>query len=424
MLISFIFSTLTIEVDAKEVDSKSIIPIVSADSAVLIDATTGEILYSKNKDVAYPPASTTKTMTALLTIERFKLSDVVTVGSNPPLADGSKIYIDKGEKLTVKELLYGMLLPSANDCAEALAEHISGSMPAFVKLMNARAKQLGCKNTNFVNPTGLYNKNHKTSSYDLSLIMRQLVKHSEYRIIATTSAYIIPPTNTSALARPLWNENKLIQKSSNYYYTGCEGGKTGYTIQSEHSYVAAVTRNGQRLIVALVHDKNGASFQEATNLFNYGFTNFELTKLYSKGDAVTTYKFDNLDIPLLATQDFYYVQKKGTKGLPILKFIFKQKNLSSTSFKTVDYLLQANVTIKGKSIGTINLSSGEYHELKPLTIVNEIFNKGTLRIFYSIISILAIAIVILRVRKKIRNKRRNRYINRYRNRKRMFKKRK
>lgn len=400
ILILFIFRALTINVSAKSVK-----PTVSADSAVLIDATTGEILYSKNKDMAYAPASTTKIMTALLTFERCKLDEVVQVGSKPPLADGSKIYIFEGENLTVNELLHGLLLPSANDCAEALAEHISGSKEEFAKLMNKRAKQLGCKNTNFVNPSGLYDVNHKTSSYDLALIMRELEKHPEYKVIATTSSYNIGPTNKTPLVRPLWNENKLIQKTSQYYYTGIEGGKTGYTTESAHSYVASATRNGQRLIVALVHDTKKTFWEDSTNLFNYGFNNFKLTKLYSKGDPVTIYKSDNLSVPLLSTNDFYFVNEKDNKDLP--KFIFKDINLNNDSFKTGDYLLQAGVTINNKNIGNINLSSGIDHVLKPLVIAEYTLKNSALKIFYGILSIMAVILAILLARKRVRTRRKN-----------------
>lgn len=401
MLVSLIFSSFTMKVSAKAPE-----PTVSADSAVLIDATTGKILYSKNKDDAYAPASTTKIMTALLVFENTKLDDVVEVGSKPPFADGSKIYIFEGENLTVKDLLYGLLLPSANDCAEALAEHVGGSIEGFAKLMNQKAKQLGCKNTNFVNPSGLYNEKHKTSSYDLALIMRELQKYPEYREIATTGSYNIAPTNKSPLVRPLWNENKLAQKYSQLYYTGIEGGKTGYTIQSEHSYVASASRNGQRLIVALVHDKNKTFFPDATSLFNYGFNNFELTKIYSKGDEVSTYKVGELTIPLLSNNDFFYVNEKGSKEIP--KLIFKQENLENKSFKKGDYLVQADVTINEKIIGSLNLSSGFDHEIKPLTKVKNAFTYGAFKVIYIISSMLAILIVLLLVRKTIKKRRRKR----------------
>lgn len=354
-----IFSNINLKVLAKEPE-----PTVSAEGAVLMDATTGEILYSKNMNAAFPPASTTKIMTALLTLEKCNLDDIVTVGKNPPFADGSKIYIFEGEQLTVRDLLYGLLLPSANDCAEALAEHISGSIDEFAKLMNKRAKELGCENTNFVNPSGLYNENHKTSAKDLALIMRQLSSMPEYKTIATTLATKIAPTNKNKEERPLWNENRLIQKNSRYYYDGIIGGKTGYTVQSEHSYVAAATRNGQRLIVALVHDKNKTFFEDSVNLFNYGFNNYKLEKLFSKGDEITNYKSENLTIPLIAGEDFYYVKEKNSNEVPT--YTLPQTNLSDRSFKTGDILLEAPVTFSNKQIGNLKIASGTDHEIKPV----------------------------------------------------------
>lgn len=346
-----IFSVSTLKLKAA-----APIPSVSADSAVLMDATTGQILYSKNPDIAYPPASTTKTMTMLLTLENCNLDDVVTVGKLPPLADGSKIYIFQDEHLKVKDLLYAVSLVSANDCAQALAEHISGSTQNFAALMNKRAKELGCTSTNFVNPTGLYDVNHKTSAHDLALILRELAKHSEFNEIASTSSYMIAATDKSSNPRPLWNENKLVQKGSKLYYPGCDGGKTGYTIQSEHSYTATALRNGIRLVVALIHDKNGTCNEDATALLNYGFDNFDLKKLYSKGDVVDTLDLNNVKLPLEASEDFYYVMDKGSTVKP--EFTVNKAAISKKYFKSGDLVLNSDVTLNNKKIGVLKLTSG------------------------------------------------------------------
>jgi len=289
-----------------------VVPSVSADSVVLMDATTGKILYEKNKNTAYPPASTTKIMTSLLVLENGNLDDMVTVSKNAENADGSKIYIFEGEIISVKELLYGLILASANDCAIALAEHISGSTEEFAKLMNEKAKSLGCKNTNFVNPNGLYDVDHKTSAYDLALIMQELTTHAEYKDISTTPSYLMAPTNKSIEKRPLWNGNRLIHSGDSYYYEGCEGGKTGYTVQSKHSYIAVATRNGQKLIVSLIHDSAKTFFPDSRKLFDYGFNNFELSKFLNKDDAVSNLTLDDgTVIPLLAAKDFYIVKAKN-----------------------------------------------------------------------------------------------------------------
>lgn len=381
------------------------IPSVSADGAVLMDAETGEILYSKNMDSAYPPASTTKLMTALLTFEKCNLDDVVTIGANPPKADGSKIYIYEGENIKVRDLLYALFLVSANDSAEALAEHISGSIGNFAQEMNKRAQELGCTDTNFVNPSGLYDKNHKTSAKDLALIMRELVKQPEYSKIATTLSYKIAPTNKCSKERPLSNENRLLQSSSCYYYKGCEGGKTGYTSQSQHSFVASASKDGRRLIVALIHDSKKTFFNDSIKLFNYGFSNTKLVKMFSKGEQVTTYVNDNLYIPLYASKDFYYVKKADSAIIPKVSLI--DKDLTNISFKKNDAVIKADIICGDKRLGSVDLLSGIDHSLKsPAPSASKKTSSLILKfILYALIAFSA-AVILLLIRKNIRKRKR------------------
>lgn len=354
-------------------------------------------------NAAYPPASTTKTMTALLTLENTKLDDIVKVSKKVPFVDGSKIGLYEGEEIHVKDLLYGMLLLSGNDCAEALAEHVGGSIDDFAKLMNKRAKELGCENTNFVNPSGLYDSNHKTSAKDLALIMRELIKHPEFREISSTFSYKIPPTNLHPDGINLANENKLINKNSMYYYAPAEAGKTGYTIQSQHSYVASASKNGHRLIAAFVHDGQKNFYVDAKNLFNYGFNNFDLVKLYSKGDTVSTYKEDNLSIPLLADDDYYYVKEKNTVDVPVTNLI--SKSLKDVSFKKGDKIMDASISFKNSSLPNIALISGMDHEIKSALSFNVTSNGKHGNITpYIIDSVLGMIALLLAVR--IINKRR------------------
>src|SRR3712207_4112182 len=282
---------------------------------------------------------------------------MVTIGKNPPKTDGSTIYLLENEQICVKNLLYALLINSANDSAVALAEHISGSVDQFATLMNKRALELGCTHTHFVNPSGLYDNNHRTSAIDLALIMRELVKHPEFSQISKTLAYKIPATNKCKNIRNLWNKNKLIQKNSKSYYPACEGAKTGYTIQSFHSYVASANKDGQRLIVALIHDKKKNFFQDAINLFNYGYNNFELVKLYSAGDIASTYKDNknNITFNLLSPSDFYYVKEKDSTSSP--SFILENKDLSCMSFRKGDAVLNMNISLNDSNIGSLKLLS-------------------------------------------------------------------
>jgi D-alanyl-D-alanine carboxypeptidase (penicillin-binding protein 5/6) len=327
-------------------------PAVSADGAILMDATTGKILYSKNIDTAYPPASTTKIMTALLTLENCKMEDRIVVGEKPPKTEGNNIALFSGEEFCIEDMLYALINESANDCANALAEHISGSVEAFAERMNNRAREIGCKNTNFVNPNGLYDKNHRTSARDLALIMRELVKDDRFRTVATTYRYDIQPTNKTPRERVINNHNKLVVQNSGYYYEDCEGGKTGYTIQSKHSYVASAMRDGHRLIVALVHDSQKTFYKDTINLFNYGFSNYKLEKIYSRGEVVG----ENLDgdgsqLTLKIGEDFYYLRGVESNGNLDLNIDINKSNVKELN--NGEKLIRADVILDGNNIGNI-----------------------------------------------------------------------
>lgn len=392
---------LSISLVANISKAESSPPKVSADGVVLMDATTGKILYSKNKDSKYPPASTTKILTALLALENCKLDEVVTVGKNPPLVIGSRIYIFEGEKLTIKDLLYALLLQSANDCAQAIAEHISGSVEEFAKLMNKRALELGCKNSNFVNPHGLYDDNHRTSAYDLALILKELLKYPEYKTISTTSMYYINPTNKSKEKRPIWNKNKLIQKNSKYYYAGCEGGKTGYTVQSKHSYVAAASKGNQKLLAILLHDTKHTYWCDVGKLFDYGFKNFTLETFHLQGDSLGNYSINkDTQIPISSEENFYYVKENDSKEEPKLNIL--SKDLSKTSFKKGDTILNANVVYENAVIGNLKIMSGiDYvpkESLFSLATTKNIYSFLLKKYFY-IIGVLFILFIILKILK-------------------------
>jgi serine-type D-Ala-D-Ala carboxypeptidase (penicillin-binding protein 5/6) len=403
-IIFFLSILLSISIIDFKVQAKEPAPEVSADSAVLIDAATGTVLYSKNMDTAYPPASTTKVMTALLTLENTKLDDMVTVGAKVPFVDGSKIGLADGEQLAVKDLLYGLNLMSGNDCAEALAEHIGGSLENFAVMMNKRAKELGCSNTNFVNPHGLYNENHKISAKDLALIMSELSKHSDYREIASTYAYKIPPTNKHPEGIHLGNSNLLLNKNSKYYYQAAEAGKTGYTVQSLFSYVASASKNGQRLVVALVHDKNKNYYDDTKKLFEYGFNNFELAKLCSKGEIVETFAEDSLKVPLKASQDYFYVKEKNSTEVP--KLTLSETSLKDKSFKVGDKIMTASIALSDKKLPSLQLESTVDNEIKSVFNSSAAASKGSSKagiyvlVPLAVLAVLTLAAVFLKLKRR------------------------
>lgn len=247
-------------------------PTVAAEGAVLLNAATGEVLYGKNQDQQFYPASITKVMTALLVLEHCNLNDVVTFSESATtnLESGAvALGVSAGDQLTVEQCLYGLLLKSANEIGNGLAEHVSGSVSSFADLMNAKAKELGCKNTHFANPHGLNNENHKTTPYDMALILRAAVSNDTFRKIDTTTSYDFPAIKNAA-AHTITMGHKMMYPTDSRYYEGIIGGKTGYTSKAGNTLVTAVERDGVRLI-AVVMKASGTHYTDTKAMLDYGF---------------------------------------------------------------------------------------------------------------------------------------------------------
>lgn len=275
-------------------------PLVGSPSCILIESNTGEILYEKNANEVRYPASTTKIMTAILVLEKCKLTDVATVSRNaiasiPP--DYVIANIREGEQLTIEQLLNVLLIPSANDAAIVLAEHISGSVSEFSKLMNEKAKELGCKNTHFVNPNGIHNKNHVSTAYDLALIAKYAMKNSTFRQIVKKTKYTLPATNKyEKTDRNFFTTNKLLVKDtskakSNYYYADAIGVKTGYTGEAGNCLVSSAKKDDLEVIAVVLgaqFTKSGLSekFLDSITLLNYAFDNYSIKTLQKKNNIL------------------------------------------------------------------------------------------------------------------------------------------
>jgi serine-type D-Ala-D-Ala carboxypeptidase (penicillin-binding protein 5/6) len=275
--------------------------ISKAGGAVLIDGTTGRVLLEKDKDRKLPEASTTKIMTAILAIEKGNLGDVVTISPNASGVEGSSIWLGVGEHVTVENLLYGLMLSSGNDAAVALAEHTSGSVDNFVADMNAKAKQIGAVNTNFVNPNGLYNKEHYTTAYDLALIAAYAMKNETFRKIVSTVHWNMP-WEGHEWDRSLKNKNRNL-----WEYDGATGVKTGYTIDSGKCYVGSAQRDGMELITVLLDDYD--MFEDSRTLLDYGFTNYQKVNIVNKGDLLGTADVENgiaKKVDITAENDYSY----------------------------------------------------------------------------------------------------------------------
>ena len=230
-------------------------PIINAASAIVMDVDTGDILYEKYAHERHYPASITKVMTCLLAVENGNVNDQLTVSDtvmSQVEMDSSRIGLQAGEQLTLRDALYGMMLNSGNECALTIAEYVSGSTESFADMMNERARKLGCLDTHFVNPNGIHNEEHYTSCYDMALIGCAAYQYPEFKKLISSQSYTIPETNMNE-ARDLWQENRLIWAGNkDYYYQYCTGGKTGYTEASLATLISFSERDGRRFVTVVM----------------------------------------------------------------------------------------------------------------------------------------------------------------------------
>lgn len=313
--------------------SSFLIPKVSADGETsakamcVIESSTGRVLKSKNKDEKLAMASTTKIMTALVTIKNVKdLNEIVNINDNAVGIEGTSMYLRKGEKLTVKELLLGLMLPSGNDAAVALAYHVGGSEENFVKMMNEEAKSLKLENTSFANPHGLDAEGHYTSAYDLALIASEAMKLDEFKEICRTKHTQVTGSKINE-PRFLSNKNKLLKTLD-----GCNGVKTGFTDNAGRCFVGSCERNGMNLICVVLNC--GPMFEDCAKLLEECFNQYEMRQIltaYSKNDDV---KVNNGEKEFVAT-----TTKKGF-SYPLTKEEFAQlkfvKNIPNSINATVN----------------------------------------------------------------------------------------
>lgn len=250
---------------------------ISSTAAVVMESSTKTSLFSKNANQPLYPSAAVKIMTTLVALENSQLTDTVTMtatGVSGVTDGGVNISAQLDETFTMEQCLYAIMVASANDIALQVAEHVGGSVEAFVEKMNARAKELGCKDTIFTNPTGLPDENQHTTAYDMALIMRAAMNNDTFLTIATAQSYTIPATNVSGGERALTNKFTMTNTADPAYYQGCLGGKEGYTQASGSTLVCAASRNGVTLICVVLNGAAGVTDDEAISLLNYGYDNF------------------------------------------------------------------------------------------------------------------------------------------------------
>ena len=277
---------------------------VSAECACIIDMSTGRVIYEKNAHKQHTMASTTKIMTALIALENSKLDDVVTVSKTAAGKEGTSLYLKAGQKASMEDLLYGLMLQSGNDAAVAIAEGVSGSVEEFAKLMTERAHSIGAKNSSFKNPNGLDEEGHYTTAYDLALITKEAMKNEKFsEIVSTKSKTILEGTQTVS------NHNKMLRN-----YDGCIGVKTGFTKKSGRCLVSAAKRNGVGIITVTLNAPD--DWRDHTNMLDYGFSTTEYFPVILSGmtiNTITVKDGTSKTVEVTATEDFYISENKDDK---------------------------------------------------------------------------------------------------------------
>ncbi|SHG88761.1 D-alanyl-D-alanine carboxypeptidase family protein [Tepidibacter thalassicus] len=395
---------------------------ITSEAAILIDYNTGKILYGKNIHKKMYPASTTKVMTALLTLENGNLTDKITIDYDLGYIDGSSMYIKKGETFTVEELLKAMLIRSANDAAVVLAKYISGSIDEFVKLMNKRAKELGAKNTHFNNPNGLPDENHYTSAYDLSLIAKEAMKHKKFREIVKTPYIKFPPTEQYPYERFFRNSNRFLWgvggyntmeykgKIVNIKYDLVDGIKTGYTSIARQCLISSGQKDGFRLISVVLKSEGKDVYRDSRTLLDYGFENYSLNKIINKNKIIGTKKIPFTKEKTLkygSNNDFNIVLKKDEDITNISTKIKLNQNIN-IPIKKGDIVGKIEIYQDKKIISKINLVAlNNVNSILFNLDINKLLKKTLLILKISLKIITGLIIVCLLIRylnKKIRKK--------------------
>ena len=270
----------SLPIQTNEIDNWPVGPAISAESAILMDANTGVILYAKDIHKKSYPASTTKLLTCLIAMERGNLDDMVefshvAVFSLPP--GSSNMGIDEGEALTLEQCLYGIMVGSANEVANAVGEYIAGSIDDFLEIMNERAVELGCTDSHFTNTNGLPDDNHYTTVYDLALISSAYFQNEMLCKIGNTARYHFEPTSTQPDDFYKNNKHQLI--NGEIAYEGILGGKTGYTDSARQTLVTCAERNGMKLVCVVFKEESPTQFTDTVELLDYGFNNFQVMNI-------------------------------------------------------------------------------------------------------------------------------------------------
>ncbi|MNB89362.1 D-alanyl-D-alanine carboxypeptidase DacB precursor [compost metagenome] len=311
-----------------------------ARAAALIDVESGRLLYSSRGDEPMLIASLTKIMTAIVAIENGDLASKVKVGKNAFAKEGSSLYLKQGEEMLLEDMLYGLMLRSGNDAATAIAEHVGGSEQGFVYMMNAKAEELGLKNSHFANPHGLDAEGHYSSANDMAVLTAYAMHNPVFKEIVKTQE------KTADNPYEKWdykwaNKNKMLR-----LYEGADGVKTGYTKKALRCLVSSATRGGQQLVAVTLNDGN--DWNDHAALLNFGFNHYPLKTLIERGEGISGYSF-------LTSRKFAYPLGQGEEARITTKLVLSEEPAAGTAVRTSSFGLKGAVVLQlgGKEIGRV-----------------------------------------------------------------------
>lgn len=388
---------------------------VNSQSAIVMEQSTGTVLYAKNVDDQHYPASITKILTALIAIENSSLDEVVTFSKDAvyETAGGSSISRDVGEEMTMEQCLYGMMLASANECAYAIAEHVGGTYDTFIQMMNDKATELGCTNSHFNNPHGLPDENHYTTAHDMALIAQAAFANETFRIICGTKTYTIPFTNKHTTEETyLQNHHKMLypwRSTGEYLYDYCVGGKTGYTSVAGNTLVTFAEKDGMTLICVVLQSDSSCHFTDTRSLFDYCYDNFQVCNVAQEvsNSEETTKKsgitgsvegFAKIDpeavIVLPKTAEFSEVQSDisyanaDDKIIATLEYTFADRQVGSADLLVSDTEIGGFQFAKGNGIVEEEAQQEDAVEETKVTEIN-------LRIVLQILGIIVLILIVI-----------------------------
>ena len=354
----FVYATNDLNIDAK--------------ASLIIEENSGKVIHEENSNIQNYPASVTKILTAILTLENCELTETVTV-SKTAISNIPSGYVIAplfvGEQMSVEDLLYALMLKSANDAAYVLAEHVGGTVEGFSEMMNKKAEEIGCKNTHFVNPNGIHNSNHYTTAYDMYLISRYAMKNEEFVKIVSTYQHALSATNKySKNDRIMKNTNAFVNPSSRYYDENVKGIKTGTTLQAGNCLITSTSKNGFDVITVILGAKTSESkFSETKKMMNYAFDNYEFTQIHKKGDVIK-----NIEV------------EKATKETKSLNLVISDDIKAINNIKIKAEEIEPEISLndeiiapisKGQELGTIKYTVDGLEYNAKLLAENDVIKK-------------------------------------------------